>query len=110
MMLGFLEGGLSSSGRAGGRHLHGLEGWHTLFFFCPPRRAGKKRETRNVSCQTPKGGLPRSIRVSPVAAERHALINAMRLELSGRCLMWRSVDQSTLCIRGAMRGARESEL
>lgn len=108
MMLGFLQGGLSSSRWAGGRH---LDGWKVGTPFFSPRRAGKKRETRNVSCQTPKGGLLGSIRVSAVAAERHALINAINALGAVRPVpVVASVDQCTVCIRGAMRIARESEL
>lgn len=62
MMLGFLEGGLSSSRWAGGRHLHGWEVGTPFLFSATGRQGKEKRETCPV--KTPKGGLPRSIRVS----------------------------------------------
>lgn len=48
MMLGFLQGGLSSSSWAGGRHLHGWKGWH-LFFLSATGREEKRNAKRVLS-------------------------------------------------------------
>lgn len=48
MMLSFLQGGLSSSSWAGGRHLHGWKGWH-LFFLSATGREEKRNAKRVLS-------------------------------------------------------------
>lgn len=53
MMLGFLEGGLSSSGWAGGRHLHGWKVGTPFFFSATGREEKEKRETCPV--KLPRG-------------------------------------------------------
>lgn len=114
MMLGFLQGGLSSSSWAGGRHLRGWKGWHPFFFLRDGPGRKEKRETCPV--ELAKGVWPASIRVNAVAAERHALINAMRSSCNACCgvrSIGRSVCVVVYCtyeIRGAMRVARESDL
>lgn len=107
MMLGFLQGGLSSSSWAGGRHLRGWKGWH-LFFFSATGREEKRNAKRVLSSLLRGVGRQASESVSAVAAERHALINAMRLRaVKGRCLLWRSVDQpKCVCSCGCMYTVR----